>query len=131
MKWILYLEILYFMLVVFTSGRIILDTRSSTKTLAYLFAVFFIPFIGIIIYFTFGVNYKKKQIYSKKILSSSDLQASVAEVIHNHSLDAIAKTPQKILDERTPQFLLNSNGSPLTSNRSEEHTSELQSRPHL
>lgn len=68
MKWILYLEILYFMLVVFTSGRIILDTRSSTKTLAYLFAVFFIPFIGIIIYFTFGVNYKKKQIYSKKIL---------------------------------------------------------------
>src|SRR5690554_1226775 len=79
MKWILYLEILYFMLVVFTNGRIILDTRSSTKTLAYLFAVFFIPFIGIIIYFTFGVNYKKKQIYSKKILSSSDLQASVAE----------------------------------------------------
>lgn len=120
MKWILYLEILYFMLVVFTSGRIILDTRSSTKTLAYLLAVFFIPFIGIIIYFTFGVNYKKKQIYSKKILSSSDLQASVAEVIHNHSLDAIAKTPQKILDERTPQFLLNSNGSPLTSNNKVE-----------
>lgn len=116
MKWILYLEILYFILVIFTSARIILDTRSSTKTLAYLLAVFFIPFIGIIIYFTFGVNYKKKQIYSKKILASGDLQASVAHVIHEHSLQVISTTPHKILDERTPQFLLNSNGNPLTSN---------------
>lgn len=114
-RWILILEILYVLLVIITSYRIILDTRSSTKALAYLLAVIFLPIIGIIIYFSFGVNYKKQQIYSKKILSSDALQNWVAQLMHERSIQAIAKNTDQILDERIPQFLLQANSSPLTS----------------
>lgn len=113
MQWILILEIAYLLLVVFTSYRVILDTRNSSKALAYLLAVFFLPVAGIIIYFSFGVNYKKRNIYSKKILSSDALQSLVAEMMHNHSMQIIAMNPEQILDDRIPRFLLRANSSPL------------------
>lgn len=113
MQWILIIEIIYVLLVIFTSYRIILDTRNSTKALAYLLAVFFLPIAGIIIYFSFGVNYKKRNIYSKKILSSDALQSLVAEMMHSHSMQTIAKNPEQILDDRIPKFLLHANSSPL------------------
>lgn len=119
-RWILVFEILYILLVIITCYRIILDTRSSTKALAYLLAVFFLPFIGIIIYFSFGVNYKKQQIYSKKILSSDALQTLVAELMHERSIQTLANTTDQILDERIPKFLLRASSSPLSSNNKVE-----------
>lgn len=114
MQWILLLEILYLIIVVFTCYRIIIDTRSSTKALAYLLAVFFIPVLGVIIYFAFGVNYKKRKIYSKKILTNEALQTMVAEMMHQNSLRNIERNTSKILDERIPKFILRANSSPLT-----------------
>src|SRR5699024_7190593 len=55
-----------------------------------------------------------RNIYSKKILSSDALQSLVAEMMHNHSLQTIAKNPEQILDERIPRFLLRANSSPLS-----------------
>src|SRR5512145_1695761 len=68
MNWIALLEIIYGIIVLFVCLRIIYDTRSSSKTLAYLLFAIFIPVAGIIFYFVFGVNYRKRLIYSKKLV---------------------------------------------------------------
>ena len=42
--------------------RIIFETRSTNKTLAYLLFAIFIPVIGIGFYLLFGVNYWRKEV---------------------------------------------------------------------
>src|SRR3989337_1827442 len=64
--WIIY--IIYIIILVVVCSRIIYDTRSSSKTLAYLLFAIFIPFVGMLFYFVFGVNYRKRVIYSKKLV---------------------------------------------------------------
>src|SRR5690554_1386684 len=117
--WLITLEIFYVTLVIFTSYRIIVDTRSSAKTLAYLLAVVFLPFIGVIIYFSVGINYKKRQIYSKKVTSSNTLQ-SIVYTMHERSIQSYKDEIVKELDTRIPQFLFQSNKNPLTSNNKVE-----------
>lgn len=112
--WLIALEVIYVVLVVFTSYRIIVDTRSSTKSLAYLLTVIFLPFIGVIIYFSVGVNYKKRQIYSKKILASGSLQNMVIQLMHERSIKTFEDEKFDDLDKRIPQFLFRANNSPLT-----------------
>lgn len=72
-KWILLIEVFYVLLIIAVCLRIILDTRSVSKTLAYLLFVIFVPVIGIIFYFSFGINYRKRKIYSKKLLLDDHL----------------------------------------------------------
>ena len=117
--WLITIEIIYIILIIFTSYRIIVDTRSSSKTLAYLLAVFFLPVIGMIIYFSVGINYKKRQIYSKKVISGHILQTIVYKM-HEQSIESYQDTKVKELDTRIPQFLFQSNNNPLTSNNKVE-----------
>ncbi len=49
--------------------RIILDTRSSTKASAYILLVVFLPLIGIFVYFSVGINYRKRKLYSKSLFA--------------------------------------------------------------
>ncbi|MEO6167368.1 MAG: cardiolipin synthase [Chitinophagales bacterium] len=67
------LFVLYILTTVWVAVKAILDTNSSTKTLAYLLIIFFLPFIGIIIYFTFGMNYRKNKLYKNKFLENQAL----------------------------------------------------------
>jgi cardiolipin synthase len=46
--------------------RIVYDTRSATKTMAYLLISIFIPVAGILFYIIFGINYWKRKLYDKK-----------------------------------------------------------------
>ncbi|MHC5202637.1 cardiolipin synthase [Myroides sp. LJL119] len=70
--WFIYVEVVYFILAVGVSIRIIYDTDSISKTLAYLLLVFFVPILGMVFYFSFGVNYRRRKIYSKKLLVNDD-----------------------------------------------------------
>src|SRR5699024_6908077 len=74
MDWVLVAEILYILIVIFVCGRVIYDTQSITKTLAYLLLVIFVPFAGILFYFFFGINYRKRKIYSKRIFNDVELE---------------------------------------------------------
>jgi cardiolipin synthase len=67
MNYLFLFELLYIILVVLVCLKILIDTRHSGKTLAYLLSTIFIPVLGILFYFTFGVNYRKRRIYSKKL----------------------------------------------------------------
>jgi len=56
----LILILVYAIIVIFTIVRILLDTSSSSKSLAYILLVLVVPVFGIIFYFSFGVNYRHR-----------------------------------------------------------------------
>ncbi|MGB3073951.1 MAG: cardiolipin synthase [Chitinophagales bacterium] len=70
----LLLFIAFILITIRVAVKVILDTQNSTKTLAYLLIIFFLPFIGIIIYFTFGMNYRKNKLYKKKLFKNKELR---------------------------------------------------------
>ena len=51
----------YVLVIVYTVVRILLDTSSTPKTLAYILLVLILPLLGMIFYFSFGVNYRHKE----------------------------------------------------------------------
>ena len=67
MAWIWIVLIVYTIILILVCLRIIYETHSSTKILAYLLFCAFIPVIGILFYLAFGINYWKKKLYSKKM----------------------------------------------------------------
>jgi len=84
MNWLLALEILYAAALVFVCLRIIFDGRNNTKSLAYILLVIFIPLLGMFFYFSFGINYRKRKIYSKKIIQNADMARRLRETIYSH-----------------------------------------------
>jgi cardiolipin synthase len=48
---------------------VIAENRNPSKTLAYLLMFFALPYLGVLIYFVFGENYRKKKLYKKKWLT--------------------------------------------------------------
>lgn len=73
MNWLLILGIIYILILVVVCMLIIYDTRSSTKTLAYLLLCIFLPVGGILFYVIFGVNYWKLKKYNKKCFADENL----------------------------------------------------------
>ncbi len=67
LSWVILAEITYLLLLIGVCLRIIWDTRSVSKTLAYLLLVIFVPILGVVFYFSFGINYRKRKIYNKKL----------------------------------------------------------------
>ena len=66
MNWIYILSGIYIIILILVCLRIIFETYSSTKALAYLFFCIFVPVIGILFYLAFGINYWQKKLYTKK-----------------------------------------------------------------
>ncbi|KAA9039489.1 cardiolipin synthase [Ginsengibacter hankyongi] len=65
LNWIL-ISAVYIIIVIAVCLRIVYDTRSSTKTIAYLLLSILVPVAGILFYLVFGVNYWKLKLYNKK-----------------------------------------------------------------
>lgn len=85
MNWILVIEIVYILILVIVCFRIVFDTRSATKTLAYLLFAVFVPIAGMIFYFMFGTNFRNKKIYSKKLIENEETASQLRAQIHNYS----------------------------------------------
>lgn len=111
------LELAYIIAVILVCLRIVYDVSTSSKTLAYLLFVVFVPAIGIIVYFAIGNNYRKDKLYSKKLISNKKLYDTMrAHFIHN-TLSIIQKWQANELDgyATLARFLLYDR-SPLTDN---------------
>jgi cardiolipin synthase A/B len=67
MTWTLIVTIVYLLILALVCLRIIYETRSSTKTMAYLLFCVFVPVIGMMFYLAFGINYWRKKRYTKKM----------------------------------------------------------------
>lgn len=69
------LLLIYVLLILFSIIRILLDTHSSSKTLAYILLVIVLPLVGVIIYFSFGINYRYTKTNNKLIASMNELES--------------------------------------------------------
>lgn len=116
MNWILLVEIIYLFVVILVIFRVVNDTRSSTKALAYILFILFVPLIGMIFYFSFGINYRNRKLYSKKLGLDEPLRAQIKS-----KLDAYFEAIQRsgLVGEKYQnliEFTRRSGSSPLTTN---------------
>ena len=91
MNWQTIALILYGIVLVLVMLRILYETLSPTKTMAYLLLVFFVPVAGILFYLAFGVNYWKKKLYNKKMTEDELLLAKVTDGIQQYNDSMLKK----------------------------------------
>lgn len=116
MNWLYLLQIPYGILVVFVILRVLYDTRSSTKALAYILFIIFIPIAGMLFYFTFGINYRKRKLYSKKIIADEPIRKRIRERLNVYS-EAIGDSGLIPKDyQNLYEFIRRCGSSPLTAN---------------
>lgn len=77
----LFLILIYIVILGFTGVRILLDTESTPKTLAYLLLILVFPIAGVIFYFSFGINYRHQKSNDEGRKAQVDLDASFLEEI--------------------------------------------------
>ncbi len=109
------LLIVYFFILIIVCVRIIFETHSTNKTIAYLLFCTFVPVIGIVFYVTFGVNYWRLKKYSKK----SDDDKKLLQQIETHvtqfcKVNVNSKDDSIIQNAELSSMLLKDLGSPLT-----------------
>jgi cardiolipin synthase len=66
-------------MVLVVSIKAIYDTHDSVKALGYVLIIIFIPVVGILFYVSFGLNYRKRKLYSKKIIYNDALFEQVKQ----------------------------------------------------
>lgn len=116
MNWILLLQIAYVVLLFIVILRVLYDTRSSTKALAYILFILFVPVLGMIFYFSFGINYRKRKLYSKKLVTNEKLRLRLNDEFKKKSLALLNLSNFPNQHYNLAQLLLQANNSPLSSN---------------
>ena len=97
--------------------RIIYDTRTNAKTLAYLLLVIFLPLFGIFFYLSFGTNYRKRKIYSKKLVKDENLAKKIEADIFQYSKHNFEQADPAIQSTKELALMLVKDSmSPLTAN---------------
>lgn len=69
--WTILLGINY-VLVIITSVLILLKNKNPVKTLSFLFGLAVLPFLGLLVYYFFGQDYRKSKIFKKKFILDND-----------------------------------------------------------
>ncbi len=118
MNWIFVLETIYVLFIIGVLLRIIYDTQSVTKTLAYLLLVIFLPFIGVFIYFSFGINYRKNKLYSKKIVQDQKQEDLVLAKLESYNLKNLEGIKDDDHFSSLMKMIYETDRSPLTTNNS-------------
>lgn len=90
-----FLFILYILFLLFVAARIIINTTTPSKGIAYLLLIFIFPIGGIIIYLSVGLNYRKRKLYKKKI----DIDKKIFPQIEESRITYSENTLQKHKEE--------------------------------
>lgn len=116
---IIYVIILsaYYTVVIVFSFRILLENKNPLKTQSYLLLMLLFPVIGMVIYLLFGINFRKKKLFSRKGFIE---QKIIHDWINNyeHLLKQRTDDVREFLDEKAklPYLFWRNNYSALTSN---------------
>ena len=116
MNWIIILQSVYVFLTFLVILRVLYDTRSSTKALAYILFIIFVPIVGMVFYFSFGINYRKRKLYTKKIMDDAPFRLKIQNKMNAQS-EAISNSgliPDK--NKTLTEFVRRAGSSPLTAN---------------
>ncbi len=93
---------IYTLILLYGVIRILLDTRSAAKTFAYLLLVFLLPVVGLLFYFSVGINFRKR-------LPSSNIKRAFDKVttdFHNQVKDISVECIKQGLPEIEPYIPL-------------------------
>jgi cardiolipin synthase len=116
MNWILILEIGYLILILLVVLRVLYDTRSGAKTLAYILFIVLVPVVGMLFYFSFGINYRKRKLYSRKLTDDEALHQKTLTRLQDYSDLVLHYGLLPPVYHNLVRFIYNSNKSPLTGN---------------
>ena len=106
MDWVYIIGGIYILLVIAVCLRVIYETRSATKTMAYLLFVIFIPVAGIIFYILFGVNYWKLKLYNKKSLEDEKILEKLKKEMKIYSNETIAPADMAVGENKELAVML-------------------------
>ena len=84
---------LYLIIILYTIFKILLDTHSTSKTLAYILLVLILPLAGILFYYSFGINYRHKSSTNKSMQLSKELSKSYKKIIPDNTKELQLKYP--------------------------------------
>lgn len=114
LDWVLIGQGLYVLLTIGVCLRIIYDTRTTTKTLAYVLLTIFLPFVGMIVYFTVGMNFRLRSMYSKKLTNDEALLTRITQRIADESRAIMLDAPPGVRQfEKLANMLVRDGHSPL------------------
>jgi cardiolipin synthase len=112
----LIIKIAYVLALMAVCLRIIYDTRNVNKSLAYLLLAVFVPMAGMIFYLMFGANYRKRQIYSRKLIDDDKRLKELNDwLISSTKMNLKLHARELGGKSRLVNLLLQDNKSPLTS----------------
>ena len=80
LDWFGILSIVNMVLAFMVAINLLMDNRSPSTTLAWLLVLSFLPYVGIVIYFFFGENTRKKRIITKKSLDQLSRRSMLSYV---------------------------------------------------
>jgi len=112
-KWIS--TIIYIIILAAVCLRIIYETRSTTKTMAYLLFCLFVPVVGISFYLVFGINYWRKKLYDKKMALDEKILVQLKKDISQYTEESLQNSD--IIDQDNTELaamLIKDLKSPLT-----------------
>lgn len=114
---LLTLGIVYFIGIGLLVIKIIMDTKTTSKTLAYLLLIILLPLVGIVVYFVFGVNYRKNKFYRFKIQRDEKVYQAVNKYITETHQGVLAdRGDTLLLYTNIANFLFHATRSPLSAN---------------
>lgn len=129
MNWFLIAEIAYALILIAVMLRVIYDSSNVTKTLAYLILIIFLPVGGMLLYFAVGINYRRRKLYSRKIIVDDVLARDLPKDVGRYSTGGTNEADMK-KDIGLANLLLAESSSPLTcGNKVELHVNGEQKFP--
>lgn len=96
-----FILVIYAVVVVLTMITILMDNRQPAKTMAWILVLWFIPLLGIILYFFFGQNIRREHIVSRKSLDQLT-KRSMFEFVEQRNL-TLPDEHRKLIDLFTNQ----------------------------
>lgn len=104
--WMGIFAIFYFVAMLIVTITVINNEEGATKTLGYLTLIWFVPLLGAILYFSFGVNYRNNQMYSKKLKMNEELERSSDSYIKKIATEALEAGSQSVEQFKTISTLI-------------------------
>lgn len=108
-------QVLLIIAVVVVIIFIILENRNPNKTMAWIFAIILLPAAGIVLFYFFGKNYRRKRIFTRKEIADFRQIEKLILWQAEHLLDDVNFSNKKILDKiGIIKLLINNNKALLT-----------------
>ena len=106
MNWTTIAGIIYILIVIVVCLRIVYETRSTTKTMAYLLLTIFIPIAGVIFYLLFGVNYWRRKLYDKKSVEDQKLLERLKKEMAVYNAESVSITELSVENNKELALML-------------------------